>query len=73
MLKTHIAGCGDTHGGVSGGGAREAGCDAVVDDVARAAADCGGHDAVHVREGQVPLLRQAAALQQVSLGIILNA
>ena len=50
------------------GAEQQARSDAVVDDVARGPADgCGGlDDALHVRAGQVPLLRETPALQQVS-------
>ena len=56
-------------GGIANGGGAEqqARSDAVVDDVARGPAGGGGlDDALHVRAGQVPLLRKAPALQQVS-------
>ena len=54
-------------GGVTNGAEQQARSDAVVDDVARGPAGGGGlDDALHVRAGQVPLLRKAPALQQVS-------
>ena len=55
-------------GFANGSGAeQQARSDAVVDDVARGPAGGGGlDDALHVRAGQVPLLRETPALQQVS-------
>ena len=56
-------------GGITNGSGAEqqARSDAVVDDVAGGPAGGGGlDDALHVRAGQVPLLRKAPALQQVS-------